>query len=238
MCRFMANKQYPIPAAPPTHRFVSEGRQSPVTFSFYHGGVLEVQINQVPTVYGAGGSFLGCGRSYIHTTIVRNTSVWTRDGTGQEKRWDLGELDLPMRTGHDVSFLWANGGLYALHNHITRQTRYLELPRSIFPFRHLWFRGFFGLLKLIFLVGLLGYAFTPLLLSFSVYPLFAIAGRLDLWTARNLNPLLAAINPYLVALLVIFCVVRNLRARAANRELETEIQAALQEGADAYLHRL
>jgi hypothetical protein len=234
-CRFMGNKQYLMPTAT-ARRFVSEGRQSPVAFSFYHGEVLEVQTNQIPTVYGAGRSFLGCGRFSVQTTIVRNTAVWTRDGTGQEKRWDLGELDLPMRIGHDVSFLWANGSLYALHNHFTRQTRYLELPRSIFPFRRLWFRGFFGLLKLIFLVGLLGYVFTPLLLAFSVYPIFALAGRLDLWTARNLNPLLAAINPYMVALLVTFCVIRNWRARVANRKLEYEIQVALQDGVDAYLH--
>jgi hypothetical protein len=207
-----------------------------VKFSVYHGEVLEVQTHQVPTVYGSGRTFLGCGRSSVQTTMVRNTSVWTRDGTGQEKRWDLGELDLPMRPGHEVSFLWANGALYALHNRVTGQTRFLELPQSIFPFRRLWFPRFIGLFKL-FLVGLLGLAFAPLLLGLSVYPMFALVGRLDLWTPRHLNPVLETINPYVVALLLIFCVIRDWWVRVMNRKLKNEIQAALQDGVDAYLLR-
>ena len=82
-------KPYLVSTAKPAG-FPRVPSQSPVKFSVYHGEVLEVQTNQVPTVYGSGRTFLGCGRSSVQTTIVRNTSVWTRDGTGQEKRWDLG----------------------------------------------------------------------------------------------------------------------------------------------------
>jgi hypothetical protein len=142
-----------------------------------------------------------------------------------------------MQQGHNVSFLWVNGVLYALHNHVTGQTRFLELPRSIFPFRRLWFPRFLGLLKLVFLVGLLGFAFTPLLLVLAVYPLLALVSRLDLWTAHNLNPVLAAINPYLIAPLLFFCVIRDWRARVMNRKLENEIQVALRDWVDAYLLR-
>ena len=227
-----------LPAAKALRRSVTDSSQSAVTFSVYHGVVLDVHTSQVPTVHGSGRSFLGCGRSSVQTTIIRNTSVWTREHrTHQETRWDLGELDLPMRPHHEVSFLWANGTLYALHNHITGQTQYLKLPRSIFPFRRLRFDGFFGLVKLIFLATLLGYAFLPLLLSLASYPMLALAGRLDLWTARNLNPVLHAIDPYLAALLVIFCVIRNCRIRFCNRKLEYEIRVALHDAVGTYLQQ-
>jgi len=217
------------------HQHGSQFARCPVAFSVYHGDVLDLQSVQVPTVHGGGKSFLGCGRSYVETILVRNTSVWTREhGTRLESRWDLGELDLPMRPGHAVSFLWANRTLYSLHNHVTRQTRYLKLPLSIFPFRRLWFHGLFGILKLM-LVGVLGYLLFPLLVSFVIYPAFAFFGRLDLWTARNLDPVLNAINPYLVTLLLIFCVIRNLRARAFNRKLKDRINGALRDGVEAYL---
>jgi len=87
------------------------------------------------------------------------------------------------------------------------------------------------------LVGVLGYLLFPLLVSFVIYPAFAFFGRLDLWTARNLDPVLNAINPYLVTLLLIFCVIRNLRARAFNRKLEDGINGALRDGIEAYLFR-
>jgi len=227
-----------LPAAKARCRPVTDSFQSAVTFSVYRGVVLDVQTSHVPTVQGTGRFFLGCGRSSMQTTIIRNTSVWTREHrTQQETRWDLGELDLPMRPRHEVSFLWANGTLYALHNHITGQTQCLKLPRSIFPFRRLRFDGFFGLVKLIFLATLLGYAFLPLLLSLASYPMLALAGRLNLWTARNLDPLLHAIDPYMVALLVFLCVIRNCRIRLFNRKLEYEIRVALNDAVDAYLHR-
>ena len=219
------------------HQHGSQFARCPVAFSVYHGDVSDLQSVQVPTVHGGGKSFLGCGRSYVETTVIRNTSVWTREhGTGLETRWDLGELDFPMRPGHAVSFLWANRTLYALHNHVTYQTRYLNLPPSIFPFRRLWFHGLFGILKLI-LVGVLGYIFLPLLVSLAVYPAFAFFGRLDLWTPKNLDPLLTSVDPYLVTLLLIFCIVRNLRARVFNRNLGNEIKVALRYGVEAYLRR-
>jgi hypothetical protein len=217
------------------HQHLSQFVRCLVAFSVYHGDVLGVQSDQVPTVHGGGKSFLGCGRSYVETTVIRNTSVWTREhGTGLETRWDLGELDLPMRPGHAVSFLWANRTLYALHNHVTHQTRYLNLPSSIFPFRRLWFHGLFGIVKLIIL-GVLSSIFLPFFISLAIYPAFAIFGRLDLWTARNLDPVLNAINPYLVTLLLIFCVIKNLRARAFNRKLKDRINGALRDGVEAYL---
>ena len=111
-----------------------------------------------------------------------------------------------MRTGHDRSFLCAKGGLYALHHHNTGETRYQTLPREIFPFRRLWFGGFFGLVKLV-LVGLLSLVFLPFLLSMWVLPIFLLIGHMDLWTA--LAGVLLAINPYVVAFLVTFCLIRN-----------------------------
>ena len=91
-------------------------------------------------------------------------------------------------------------------------------------------------MKLI-LVGVLGYLLFPLLVSFVIYPAFAFFGRLDLWTPRNLDPLLTTIDPYLVTLLLIFCIFKNLRARVFNRNLENEIKGALQRGVEAYLFR-
>jgi hypothetical protein len=123
-----------------------------------------------------------------------------------------------------------------LHNHYTHQTQYLKLALSIFPFRRLWFQGLFGIVKLI-LLGALSSIFLPFFISLAIYPAFAIFGRLDLWTARNLDPVLNAINPYLVTLLMIFCVIRNLRARAFNRKLENRIKKALRGGIEAYLFR-
>jgi hypothetical protein len=207
--------------------------RSPVTFSVYHGQVLEVQSAQVPAVYGAGRSFLGCGSSYVETAIVRNTSVWTREhATGRETCWELGEADLPMRPGHEVSFLWANASLYALHNHCTRQTHYLNLPRSLFPFRLIWFEGFFGLIRLL-LVALLALEFLPFLISMSVLPIFLLVGRMDIWPA--LPRMLLAINPYLIPFLVIFCLCRNWRARAYNWKLESRIKQELQDAVHFYL---
>jgi hypothetical protein len=121
MASIVGYKPYLISTAKPAG-FSRVSCQSPVNFSVYRGEVLEVQTNHLPNVYGSGRTFLGCGRSSVGTAIVPNTSVWTRDGTGQEKRWDLGELDLPMRPRHDVSLLWVNGVLYALHNRVTGQT--------------------------------------------------------------------------------------------------------------------
>ena len=96
-----------LPAAKALRRSVTDSSQSAVTFSVYHGVALDVQTSQVPTVHGSGRSFRGCGRSSVQTAIIRNTSVWTREHcTHQETRWDLGELDLPMRPRHEVSFLW------------------------------------------------------------------------------------------------------------------------------------
>src|SRR5262245_51381413 len=161
---------YLIPASKVGRQYVTKFARCPVAFAVYHGEVVEVQTEQVPTVYGGGKSFLGCGHSYVQTTVIRNASVWTReDGTGLETRWDLGELDLPMRPGHDVSFLWANGSLYGLHNHYTHQTRYLKLAPSIFPFRRLWFQGLFAIVKLI-LLGVLSSIFLPFFISLAIYP--------------------------------------------------------------------
>jgi hypothetical protein len=219
-----------IPGSKPGKQPVSKVDRSPVRFSVYHGQVIEVQSSNVPIVDGGGRFFLGFGDAVVETAVIRTTSVWTREhGTGQETRWELGEPDLPVRAGHNVSFLWANGSPYALHNHNTSETLYRPLPREIFPFRRLWFAGFFGLIKLI-LVGLLGAAFLPRLVGLSLYPMFALVGRTDLWTPRHLDPVLGAINPYMVATLVIFCIVRNWQARAYNRKLGSRINQELQEG--------
>jgi hypothetical protein len=217
----------------------------PLRFQFdvYHGRVMEVLIGQVPFVHGEGRSFAGFGRSCVTTEVIKETSVWLRNHqTGQEERFDLVDADLLARAGHDVTLLWVNRQLYAIHNYSTGQTTYFDLHPSIAPFRKERFRGFAGLLLVLLGVPFFGVTALPLALGLCAFPLLAALGQPKLWTARVVDPYIAAATPFLILALMIFTAalifLRNRKARAYNcavhRELERQIHTAMTEHVFSY----
>jgi hypothetical protein len=215
----------------------------PLQFDVYHGSVQEALIGQVPFVHGEGRSFLGFGHSRVTTEVIKETSLWLRDHqTGKEHRFDLGEVDLPARAGHNVTLLWVNRQLYAIHNYSSGETKYFELHPSVAPFRKERFRGLVGVVLALLGVPLFGMVVLPLIIGVCAYPLLAAVGRPDLWTPRAIDPYIAASIPWLVPALMILTAVlvflRNKEIRTYNCAirggLQREIDSAMEQHVFAY----
>ena len=212
----------------------------PLKYDVFHGRVQEVLIGQTPFVHGEGRSFAGFGRSHITTELVKETSVWLKDHqTGREHRFDLGSIDLPIRTGHDITFLWVNLRLYAIHNHSTAETRYFPFPPAVPPFRKVRFRRLGSVLWVLLGVLLFGFAVLPLLLGLSAYPVLAAVGQPDLWTAKILDPYIAMAQPPITAILIVLACglmyLCNRRERAYNLSLGQELERQLADAMDRYV---
>jgi hypothetical protein len=128
---------------PPLPRAAKRERFPEVSFKVLHARVIEAFEARIPITHGGGYTIRGYGTSWVNTTMRDELSVWLRDHeTGQQHKMDFGSDFLPMRMGHDVTLLWANGQLVTIANHTTGQIKYPALNRPILdekPVCSLWF---------------------------------------------------------------------------------------------------
>jgi hypothetical protein len=104
----------------------------PVHFDVLHGRVIEAFEAKVPDTRGGGCTIDGYGRSWVNTTVRDELSVWLVDHqSGQQHKIDFGTDYLPMRYGHDVTLLWANGKLCTIANHTTHQLKHPAMSRLV-----------------------------------------------------------------------------------------------------------
>jgi hypothetical protein len=128
---------------PPLPRAVKREQFPEVSFQVLHARVIEAFEAKIPVTHGGGYTVRGYGTSWVNTTVRDELSVWLVDHqTGQQHKMDFGSDYLPMRMGHDVTLLWANGQLITIANHTTGQLKHPALHRPILrdkPVGSAWF---------------------------------------------------------------------------------------------------
>lgn len=117
---------------PPLPRAAKREQFPDVNIHVLHARVIEAFEAKIPITRGGGCTIRGYGTSWVDTAVRDELSVWLRDHqTGAQHKMDFGADFLPMRMGHDVTLLWANGQLVTIANHTTGQLRHPTLRKPI-----------------------------------------------------------------------------------------------------------
>lgn len=128
---------------PPLSRVAMRAKFPEVSFQVLHARVIEAFEAKIPITCGGGYTIRGYGTSWVNTAVRDELSVWLRDHqTGEQHKMDFGSDYLPMRMGHDVTLLWANGQLVTIANHTTGQIKHPALHKPILegkPVGSVWF---------------------------------------------------------------------------------------------------